>query len=85
MGRHSREEILAIGKADITALADFLADKPFFLGAEPTSLDATAYPFLANVLWFPLDTPIKAHAAARPNPQSYCERMKARYYPEGGQ
>ena len=85
MGRHSREEILAIGKADITALADFLADKPFFLGAEPTSLDATAYPFLANVPWFPLDTPIKAHAAARPNPQSYCERMKARYYPEGGQ
>ena len=84
MGRHSREEIFAIGQADITALAEFLADKPYFLGAEPTSLDATAYAFLANVLWCPLETPIKAHAMTRSNLESYCQRMKARYYPDGG-
>ena len=35
-------EIYALGCADLTALSDFLADKPFFLGAEPTALDATA-------------------------------------------
>jgi hypothetical protein len=48
MGRHSVAEIHAIGCKDVTAAADFLADKPFMLGVAPTSLDATAYAFLAN-------------------------------------
>lgn len=80
MGRHSSEEIYAIGKADITALADFLGEQPFFMGAEPTSLDATAYAFLANLLWAPVDSPLSRHAASRPNLEAYCQRMKTRYY-----
>lgn len=82
LGRHSREEIYAIGCADITALADLLADKPYFLGDTPTSLDATAYAFLANLLWAPLDTPLKAHVQEYPQLEAYCKRMKARYYPD---
>jgi glutathione S-transferase len=80
MGRHSAEEIFAIGCRDVTAIADFLADKPFMLGAQPTSLDATAHAFLANVLWAPVDSPILRHAQSRPTLQDYCERMKARYF-----
>ncbi len=80
MGRHSSEEIYAIGKADLGALADFLGDKPFFMGDQPSSLDAVAYAFLANLIWVPLDTPMKSYAVNRPNLEAYCQRMKARYY-----
>jgi glutathione S-transferase len=80
MGRHGAAEICAIGCRDLTAIADFLADKPFMLGKEPTSLDATAHAFLANVLWAPVDSPIRQHALTRPTLEAYCQRMKARYF-----
>ena len=82
MGRHNRDEIYAIGCADLTALADFLSDKPFFMGAQPTSLDAAAYATLANILWIPLDSPLKQHALKYPKFEAYCQHMKAKYYPE---
>ncbi len=80
MGRHTRDEIYRIGKTDVSALAQFLADKPFFMGEQPTSLDATAYAFLANLLWTPIRSPLSEHAASLPNLAAYCERMKARYW-----
>ena len=80
MGRHSVAEIHAIGCRDVTAVADFLGDKPFMLGANPTSLDATAHAFLANLLWAPVASPIQRHAQARPTLEAYCQRMRARYF-----
>lgn len=80
MGRHSPQEIHAIGCRDVTAVADFLADKPYMLGEQPSSLDATAYAFMANLLWAPVDSPIRHHAQGRPNLDAYCQRMRARYY-----
>ncbi len=80
IGRHTREEIDALGKADLTALSHVLAGKPFFLGDRPTSLDATAYAFLANLLWVPIDSPLTRHARALQNLTAYAERMKQRYY-----
>ena len=80
-GRHSRDEIYAIGCRDVSALAEILADQAFFLGDEPTSIDATGYAFLANLLWVPIDLPIRAHAQKFANLEAYCQRMKARYYP----
>ncbi len=80
MGRHNAQEIHAIGCRDVTAVADFLADKPYMLGQQPSSLDATAYAFMANLLWAPVDSPIRRHAQGRPNLEAYCQRMKARYY-----
>lgn len=80
MGRHSREEIYALGCRDITALADFLGDKPYLMGAQPCSLDAVAYGFLANLLWVPLESELKQQAQKYPQLQRFCERMKSRYY-----
>jgi len=80
MGRHSAAEIQAIGCRDVTAVADFLADKPYMLGEQPSSLDATAHAFLANLLWAPVDSPLQRHARTRPTLEAYCQRMKARYY-----
>jgi glutathione S-transferase len=82
MGKHSSEEIYAIGITDLTALSDFLSDKTFFFGAEPTSLDASAYGILANILWSPFDSPIKKKAQQLDNIVAYCTRMRDRYYPQ---
>lgn len=80
MGKHSPEEIYAIGIADIVALSDFLADKQFFFGTAPTSLDAAAYGVLANILWTPFDSPLKDKAQKLDNIVAYCDRIRDRYY-----
>jgi glutathione S-transferase len=80
MGRHDVAEIHTIACRDVDALADWLGDKPYMLGEQPRSLDASAYAFLANLLWAPIESPIRRHAQARPTLEAYCQRMKARYY-----
>ncbi len=81
IGRHSAEEIMDIGRADLGALADLLGEQPFFLGAGPSSIDACAYAFLANILAAPPDSPLALHARGLPNLPAYCRRMQERYYP----
>ena len=80
MGRHDVAEIHAIACRDVDALADWLDDKPYLLGEQPRSIDASAYAFLANLLWAPVESPIRRHAQARPVLEAYCQRMKARYF-----
>jgi glutathione S-transferase len=79
-GRHAPEEIYALGKADLRALSTLLGDKPYFLGDAPSSVDATAYAFLALPLWSPPGSQLTDEMKSLPNLVSYCERMKARYY-----
>ena len=83
MGRHTPEQIHALGTADIDALAELLGDQPYFLGAQATSVDAVAGAFLANILMVPLETPVKAAAAGHANLVAYCRRVAQRYFPEG--
>lgn len=80
-GRHSQAEIEALGRGDINALATVLGDQPYFFG-EPSSFDASAYGFLVNLLASPAMPGLKAHAANHANLVAYCERMRARYWPE---
>jgi glutathione S-transferase len=82
MGRHQPAEIYEIGMADLAALADFLEDKPFFFGAEPSTLDATADAYLANILYVPIDSPLKQYGRTRRNLHDFCQRMRSRFYPE---
>ena len=80
MGRHGRDEIYAIGCQDIRAAAQWLGERPYFMGDAPTSVDATTYAFLANVLWVPLPSPLLDEAQKHANLEAYCQRMKARYF-----
>src|SRR5262245_14273690 len=82
MGRHTAEENYRLAKADLAALADYLGEHPYFLGKEPTSLDATAYAWLAHIIHVPFQGPAKESAQSRPNLVTYCRRMRERYYPE---
>ncbi len=80
-GRHTPEEIEAMGIADVDALATLLGDRPYFLGAEPTSVDATVYAFVASTLAFPGEGRIRSAAAGHANLVAYRARMEARYWP----
>jgi len=82
MGRHTPEQIHALGVADVDALAALLGEQAYFLGIRATSVDAVAGSFLANILMVPLETPIKAAAAGHPNLVAYCRRMAEQYFPE---
>jgi glutathione S-transferase len=82
MGRHSPSEIAAIGCEGVTAVSDYLADKPFILGAAPHTLDATVFGFVHALLAPPVESPLKDAALARANLVSYHERMRERWWPE---
>ena len=59
-----------------------LADQPYFLGPEPTSVDASLYAFTGGIWLHPADNPLKQHMAALPNLVAYSERMHRRYFGE---
>lgn len=80
MGRHSRDEIYAMGNKDITAITTLLGDKQFFFGDKPSSIDAVLYGFLANILFTPIESPLKKHAETFPNLKKYCEQIRKLYY-----
>jgi len=82
MGRHSEEVIIAQGKADLDALAALLGERPYFLGNRPSSIDACVFGFLGVSLYVAGDNPLYRHGASREPLMRYCERMRARYFPE---
>ena len=81
-GRLNNEEIFNLGKADLDALSNFLGDKHYFFGDQPSSLDASAYGFLANTLDCPIESPVKDYALRKTNLHDYCRRMQLRCFPE---
>jgi glutathione S-transferase len=84
LARHRPEEILEMGKADVSAVAAVLGDKPFLLGEHPTSFDAALYAFIASILAFPVDSPLHKYTQGQQNLVRYCERIQQRYF-AGGQ
>jgi glutathione S-transferase len=80
IGRHSLTEIVQLGKKMLDTLVALLGDKNYFLGDKPTSIDATAYAFLANIIGTPLNDPLKQYALQLEVIEAYCMRMKNEYY-----
>ncbi len=80
MGRHSRDEVHEIGMQDVQAISDFLGDKPYLMGDQPTSLDATGYGTLVNLLWASVGSPIQEYGLTLENLGAYCDRMHSRYW-----
>jgi glutathione S-transferase len=82
LGRLSSEEAFELGRQDLDSLSDFLGDKQFFMGRQPSSLDASAYGILINTLVCPIESPLKAYGLTKLNLLNYCQRMQVRYFPE---
>ena len=84
MGRHSDAEIAQLATRSIEAIADQLGSQPFFMGAEPTGIDATIFAFAAGTLCPHFETPIRLAAERHDNLRRYVGRMAARFYPDFG-
>jgi glutathione S-transferase len=80
MGRHDPDEVESIGRADLAALSDLLGDKPFLLGSEPTSYDATVYSFVAHTTQPEYDSRMKRFINTLPNLLEYWDRLGAKLY-----
>lgn len=84
-GRLKKEDIVSLADEDIMALAVFLGDKKYFMGETPTSIDASVYGFLVNIIGCPIESPLKNVALEQKQLVAYCERMQNQYFPEYGE
>ncbi|XP_017788091.1 PREDICTED: failed axon connections [Habropoda laboriosa] len=85
MGVHTPEEVSQFGCTDLKVLSDMLADKPFFFGDEPTTLDVVAFAHLAQILYIDKDTSYSLRDYMQencPNLVGHCSRMKERCFPD---
>lgn len=80
MGRHKPEEVFELGMKDLDALSACLGNKQYFLGEQPTTLDASAFGFLINTIGCPIESPLKDYGLAKRNLRNYVDRVKAKYY-----
>ncbi len=78
--KHPREEIYRRVGQDVDAVAAFLDRKPYFMGSEPTSVDATVYGFVGNMWEATLKTPLTDTVSRHANLVAYCARMKQRCF-----
>jgi len=82
LGRHSDEQILVIATEMLQALSDLLGDRAFLLGERPSTLDATAFAFLCELILSDLHNPFSERARGFENLVHYCERIRDEYYPQ---
>lgn len=81
-GRHARDEIYALGRADWDAIATMLGDGPYFFGERPSSIDAVLYGFEEAALAHPGDLPSKQHMLASPRLVAHRDRMRTHFPPD---
>ncbi|TCK26263.1 iIsoprene-epoxide--glutathione S-transferase [Pseudonocardia endophytica] len=79
MGLRTHDDVLVNLKTDLDALSSFLGDKPFLLGSEPTSYDATVYSTFRHIADVPWDWEGRDHARSKSNLVAYSERMQNRF------
>ncbi len=79
-GRHTPDEIYRFGLQSLSAIETQLDDHDFMLGDAPSSLDATAYGFLAQLTDTDFLNPLNSKAQSTPSVVAYCARMKQRYF-----
>jgi glutathione S-transferase len=80
-GRHSRNEIYALGSEDMQALSRLLGDDTYFFAANrPTLLDLWAHAFVAEIVAPPIDSPLKTATLALRNLTDHFQRLQARLY-----
>jgi glutathione S-transferase len=82
LARHDTAEIQALAQADIEALGGWLGGRLWCVGEQPTLTDATLFGLLAPALWSTAATPAFMRLRAAPVLVDFCERMRARHFPE---
>lgn len=85
IGVHKPEEIIEFGQNDLKVLSDMLADKPFFFGDEPTTLDVVAFSSLAQIYFIEKEVQYSLRDYMQENCANlvgHVNRMKERCFPD---
>lgn len=82
LGRHDARAILDFARADLDGLSAMLDGRPFFAGDTLTTIDATVFGFLANILFVPIEGPLQRLLLTYPDLVAWCETMEAGLYGE---
>ena len=82
VGAFTDHEIDIRGKKDLDAISLILGDQTFFHGQQPSSVDATVYAFLFQILRAPYTSSLKAAAQSHENLSAYVERIYDRWFSE---
>ncbi|MEJ0048731.1 MAG: glutathione S-transferase C-terminal domain-containing protein [Rhodospirillales bacterium] len=72
IGRYEPDAAYARGLADLHVLANNLPGTGFMFGAQPTSIDAAIYGFIANIYFYDIDTPLKQFVVSQPHVVAHC-------------
>jgi len=77
IGRCEPDGVYARGIADLQVLANLVPQDAFLFGAQPSSIDAGIYGFIANIHFYAIDTPLRTFVASHPNLVRHCETLHA--------
>ena len=77
IGRFTPTGAYARGVADLQVLANLIPSARYLHGSSPTSIDAAVYGFIANIYYYPIDTPLRQFAASHRNLVSHCDAIHA--------
>ena len=72
IGRYDPKAAYWRGLADLKVLADLVPADAYVHGRAPTSVDAGIYGFIANILFYDIDTPLKKFVVSQPNLVRHC-------------
>jgi glutathione S-transferase len=72
IGRYAPREAYARGCADLQVLADLMPERDFMFGERPSSVDAAVYGFIANIYYYPIETPLRRSVAGHANLVRHC-------------
>ncbi|KTD66616.1 hypothetical protein Lsan_0561 [Legionella santicrucis] len=75
IGRYSKEEIYQSGIDDLQSIILLLENNLYLFGEKIHSLDACCYGFLANILYFKIETPLKNFILQTPL-KDYTDRIR---------
>jgi glutathione S-transferase len=77
IGRYAPDAAFARGLADLQVLADVIPASGYLHGPQPTSIDAGIYGFIANIYFYPIETPLKQCVVAHDNIVRHCKAIHA--------
>ena len=77
IGRFAPAAAYARGLADLRVLANLVARERLRAWAKPTSVDAGIYGFIANIYFYPIETPLKQFVASHANLVRHCTAIHA--------
>ena len=72
IGRYAPAAAYARGIEDLQVLANLVPTSDYVFGQSPTSIDACIYGFIANILFYPIDTPLRQFVTAHRNLVRHC-------------